>query len=557
MPRLALALLAVVLAAPASAQREGVLRLDDAADAFLVRQQALGRLGGADLGARPLAAYEARQWLDSLAADSSAMTDLDRRMLARLRGSSAGPNTGLVQRLTGAAYADGETLAAVDGPDWRLVAEPVVYLGGGPALGVADSAGGRPTNAVPFRASRGLRAAGHAGPVFFDATLLENQQAAPWVVWENRTAPRLNYVKLNDGTYDYWDVRGVVGVRSRFFEARYGRDRDRWGFGTNSLTLSGYAAPYDALQLRAQLWRLHYAAVFAELVRPVNRPSGGIPATYPRRYAAHRRLALALGRVDVELFETVVFADDSLAANRRGFQFSYLNPVLFLRAAEADAGASDNALLGAGAAWTVPAGPRLYGQVLLDELKFSELGSDWWGNKFGLLAGLRWADPGIGAFRLRNADLEIEGATLRPYLYSHRIPDNALTHYGDGLGHAAGPNARDLAVSLRWRPGPFTEVALAGSRTWRGRNTATENFGSDPRLSYETRIADYGIRTLQGIRQTETIVEGRLTQELLPSLFVEGTLSARDIRDDLDGRSRYLVVGGQLRWGLPYQRIRH
>ncbi len=556
MSRLALLALLVV-AAPAAAQREGVLHLDDAADAFLVRQQALGRLAGADLGARPLAAYEATRWLDSLAADSGAMTTVDRRTLARLRGTSAGPNVGVVQSLAGRAYADGETLAAVDGPGFRLVAEPVLYLGGGPALGIADSVGGRPTNATPYRNSRGVRAAGRAGPLFFDATVLENQQAAPWVTWEDRTTPRLTYVKLNGGTYDYWDVRGVVGVQTRFFEARYGRDRDRWGFGTNSLTLSGYAAPYDALQLRANVWRLHYSSVLAELVRPLDRPQGGIPPVNARRYAAQRRIALALGRVDVELFEMVVFADDSLAGNRRGFQFSYLNPVLFLRAAEADAGASDNAMLGAGAAWSVPGGPRVYGQMLLDELKFSEIGSDWWGNKFGFLAGLRWADPGVGAFRLRNADLEIEGATLRPYLYSHRIPDNAFTHFGDGLGHAAGPNARDLSASLRWRPGPFTELAFAGSHTWRGRNTATQNFGSDPTLSYETRVDDYGIRTLQGVRQTETIVEARLTQEVLPSVWVEGALSARQIRDAELGRTRYAALWAQLRWGLPYRRVRH
>lgn len=558
MPRLLFAFLLLVLAAPATAQREGLLHLDDAADAFLVRQQALGRLSGADLGARPLAAYEAQRWLDSLATDSAALTERDRRTLARLRGTAVGPNVSTARRWAGRAYADGETVAAVDGAGWRLVAEPVLYLSGGPALGIADSVGGRPTNAVPWRASRGVRAAGRIGPLFFDATALENQQAAPWVTWEDRSAPRLSYVKLPDGrTYEYWDVRGVVGVRSRHFEARFGRDRDRWGFGTGALVLSGYAAPYDALQLRANVWRLHYASVLAELIRPQERAPGTIPAVHGRRYAAHRRLALALGNVDLEFFETIVFADDSLAGNRRGFQFAYLNPVLFLRAAEADAGASDNALLGAGAAWSIPGGPRIYGQLLLDELKISEIGSDWWGNKYGVLAGLRWADPGLGSVRLRNADLEFEAATLRPYLYSHRIPDNALVHYGDGLGHAAGPNARDVQATLRWRPGPFTELMLAGSVTRRGRNTETENFGSDPRLSYETRIGDRGIRTGQGVRQIETIVEARLTQEVLPSLFVEGAVSARSIDDAMRGTSRYTALWAQLRWGLPFQRLRY
>ncbi len=551
--------LVVLTAGSAAAQLEGVQPLDGASETFLLRQQALGRLPQADFGVRPFSAYETNRWLDSLAAspDTASLTRLDRIQLDRLLARRPGPNVDLARRLVPGLYTDGMTAIAASGPDYRVITEPAFYVGGGPALGVADSALGRPTNSTAYRFSRGVRTAGRLGPAFFETTLLENQEARPWVSYQDQTAPKLSYTNLSDGgTYDYWDATGVVGVRWPVFEARFGRERQRWGPGLSSLMISGYAAPVTTLHLRADLGPVTYAATYAELVRPRRRPQGAIPAVFPRRYAAFHRVNVALGPVDLEVFETVVFADDSLAGNRSGFELSYLNPVLFLRAAETDVGASDNALIGVGAAWDVPGGPRLYGQVLLDEFRFGEIGTDWWGNKYGLLGGLRWADPGVGAFRLRNADLEVEAVTLRPYLYSHRIPDNALVHFGEGLGHPAGPNARDLTARLRVRPGPFTEAVLSGTYTQRGRNTATENFGSDPLLTYDTRVSDYGVSTLQGVRQNEILVEARLTQEVLPSVFVEIGGWAQSLRDAQDGRSSYVALLGQLRWGLPFRQVR-
>src|SRR5690606_21335953 len=52
-------LLAALTAAPARAQSEGLLQVEDDLHHFLERQQVLGRLPGAALGAKPLSAYEA------------------------------------------------------------------------------------------------------------------------------------------------------------------------------------------------------------------------------------------------------------------------------------------------------------------------------------------------------------------------------------------------------------------------------------------------------------------------------------------------------------------
>jgi hypothetical protein len=460
----------------------------------------------------------------------------------------------------GDGAADGANGAPAGSPrGWALTAEPAVYLAAGPALGVADSAYGRATNSVAFQASRGIHAAGHVGPLFFDTVLLENQRAAPWVQYDERSSPRLNFIKLPDGqTYDYWFATGSVGVRTRYVEARYGRERRRWGFGSGTLSLSDYAAPFDALELRTRFWRIQYTNIFGELVTPTARPRQGLPPLNPKRYAANHRLALALpGRVDLELFEHTVFADDTLNGRRSGFDFAYLNPIIFYRAVEADIGAADNVLLGMGLAWTATPGVRVYGQLLLDEFKASELGSDWWGNKYGGLVGLRLADPGVGRYRLRNVDAWGELAVQRPYLYSHRGAATGFVQGGDGLGHPAGPNSVDLAGFVRYRPAEHATVHLGGSWTRRGRNTATQNFGSDPSITYTTRVSDYGVTLLQGVRQTEWVVEGGVGYEVLPRVVVEAALSGRRLRDAELGQSSYLSTLVQLRWGLPFASQRY
>ena len=129
-------------------------------------------------------------------------------------------------------------------------------------------------------------------------------------------------------------------------------------------------------------------------------------------------------------------------------------------------------------------------------------------------------------------------------------------HYDDSLGHPAGPNTSDLSTWILYTPLPTLEVGLHASHTVRGRNTETENFGSDATLSYETRVASEGVATLQGVRQRETIVEAWTSLEVLPEVHLGGGLMYHSLADDERGRNRFATGFLQLRWGLPYQSMR-
>ena len=550
--RLFLCLIVLCCALPAWAQQDGLLQLGDPLHRFLQRQQIQGRLPTAFLSHQPLSAYDARRYLDSLDAFVPAMSGVDQRLYARFRGEAPGPGVRTFQKVMPFAFRNGRDFLSGQGDGYAIQVNPLFYLTYGRARQTERA--DRDATVPVWQNTRGVRASGHVGRhLFFETRIQENQRRDVWPVIDLQTAPRLGDTKIDDAgeVYDYWFATGIVGFRSKFFEVRLGRDRNRWGFGTGSLVLSNYATTYDQLQIRTTVWRLQYTNLFTSLALPSRSSASRF---VPRRYGAFHRLALHLpGRLDLELFESILFASsDSLGLRDSGFELAYLNPIIFLRAVEADRGSPDNALLGAGMAWRAFPGLRLYTQLLIDELTVGRIGEGWWGNKWGWLAGLDVADLGID-----NLWLRLEYARLRPYLYSHRSTTSAYLHFNDLLGHPAGANAHDVALLAEYQPATRLRAALTLAYTRRGRNPDGQNFGADPTLSSETRASDTDVRLLQGVRQTRLLVEGYAGYEFLPDVYLELALRAETIDDAETGTERYLAPFVMLRWGLPFQSVRY
>ncbi|MDT0630609.1 hypothetical protein [Rubrivirga litoralis] len=545
-PALAL-VLALLAAGPVRAQREGLLDVGSPLSDLLERQAAAGHLG-TSVGLLPISAAEGAVLLDTLAARALrgevALSRADAELLARYQGRS--PATAFGRRAPLGLYADGVSPVSYQGDGYAFEASPLLYLAAGPTRRTAVA--GRDGSGLVYQNSRGLRVAGHLGRLFFESRALENQRRPALLDYSvpRRTTPRLGFVKLSGGdTYDYFSAEGVVGYRDRFVEARFGRTRNRWGPGQGTLFLSDYAAPYDHLQLRASAGPVRYASTFARFTTPDRSAIGG-DGVLPSKYGAFHQLTLTVGRVELEAFEAVVFHDDTLNGNRSGFEIGYLNPVIFYRSVESELGSGDNALIGLGGAVRPVDGVQAYGQVLIDEFVARTFFEDAWTNKWGLLAGVHAVDlvPGLEA--------RAEYARLRPYLYGHRTEASAYVHYNDVLGHPAGPNASDAAVFLRYRPSAAVTAALNVARTRRGRDPDSVYVGADPRVPYTNRVSDVA-PTLDGVAQTEWLVEARLGYEVLPRLVVEGAAVYQSLDDAERGRDRALTGLLQLRWGLPFR----
>ncbi len=546
-------LLAVLLSAGSAvcAQTHGVLQLDDDLDRFLVRQQAAGHLPDAILTHRPLSAYQAQAYLDTLAQRRMVLGATDRALLARFRGEAAGPSVAWVQQWASFLYPNGQDFYAVEGEDYAIQINPLLYLAYG--QGRQTEKLERASSVPVWQNTRGVRGSGKVGPVFFEARVEENQRRDVPNRFDARrnTAPRLGNVQDYGGTgLDYYRATGIIGFDSRFFEIRAGRDRNRWGPGRTGLLLSDYAAPYDHLQIRTSVWRIEYVNVFATFTN-VEAPTQAAEP-FPRRYGAFHHLTLRLpGRVDVSVYEGIVFTDTSAAQRRDGFDVAYLNPILFYRSAEQDRNSPDNALVGASAAWTALPGLRLYGDLLLDEFTASLVGKENWANKWAWTLGAHLVNRPVNGL-----SLQAEWTRLRPYLYAHQTPASALLHFGDGLGHPAGPNAVDWSFFADYQATPRLQAQLNVGYTQRGRNAPSQNYGSDPRLSYNTRVSSTGVTILQGIWQTQWLVEATAGYELLPRLYAAAAVRAESLQDAETGLDRYVAPAVLLRWGLPFQSFR-
>jgi hypothetical protein len=519
------------------AQESGLLYPTDATHRFLEQQYTAGRLAGAHLLHRPLSAEEAARYLDSL--DQRPLPEADQRVLDALQGRRLPPLATAIRRSVPHLYRNGLDLVSAGIGDRILHANPHFLASFG-----AGRRTGRDRLEPAWLLSRGIRLSGRATPyLFFDLRLTATDERA--LQMDAVDAGLGAHAGTSGQPYPRSGVTGVAGFRSRFFEVRAGRERNLWGPGQGSVVLSDYAAEYDHLQIRTSFWRIQYVNLFARLSsgRMVAGMSDPSP---PPKYAALHQLSVDLpGRVQVGLFETVVFAGDTLGA-RRGFDVAYANPLVFYRAVERDRGSPDNMMLGGSLSWVATPGLRAYGQFLLDELKVNEIGKGWWGNKWGWILGLHVVDLPVQRLSLR-----AELARLRPYLYSHWGPGTNFVHHDQGLGHPAGPNAVDITLLLDYEPVPGLHAALRGAFTRRGRNTPDLNYGSDPNEPYTTRVGERGLAILQGVRQKVIWIEARAGYALLPRVFIEATMRAVTSRDALDGAYRYVLPAIQVRSGLP------
>ena len=527
----------------ASAQTDGVLQVDDDIHHFLFRQQTTGLLDFAFLTSQPLAAHVARAMLDSLATRRERLSFTDQRILDKLRGAATWRTTGAIRDRVPFVYANGVDFFSSSGDGYRFQLNPLLNARVGRAW---LSGRGDGDERVPvWQSTRGVRASGSfLDAVFFEARVEENQRRVVDARYDpdRKTAPRLGKANFDAdrNVLDYLVATGVVGYRSRFVEVRFGRDRNRWGPAVGAIGLSNFATVFDQLQIRTTFGPVQYTNVFASLATGRVQESDSV---IPKKYASMHRLSVQLPyRVELALYESVIFATDSLGA-RKSFDIAYLNPVIFLRAVEADRGSPDNVLLGGSASWVAYPGYRVYAGILLDELRVSQIGKSWWANKWAVQWGAHFVPhPSV--------DIRAEYTRLRPYLYAHREPLNAMVHYDDGLGHPAGPNAIDLLVALNARASDRLSAAITFYQTVRGRDSTGTNFGADPRLPNGTRTSDEGVDILQGVRQRERFVEVLVSYEFLPRLYGDVSVAYVEIDDAVAGLDRYVRPFVGLRWGL-------
>ncbi len=410
---------------------------------------------------------------------------------------------------------------------------PVFYFG----VGQDDNSG-----STPFINTRGAEIRGVIDEkVAFYTYLGENQAVFPGYVqrWNDRfnVVPGEGFWKrYNEHGFDYFSVRGYINFNAtKHIGVQLGYDKNVIGSGQRSMLLSDFSSSYPFLKLNAQVWKLQYQVMYAQLIADqffVADGSGSLGTReYPKKFMTMHHLSINLSdNFTLGFFESIIFNKEDSLGNSR-FELNYLNPLIFYTAIEQQAGSADNVVLGVDARWNIAGSYQLYGQFLFDEFVVSEVfsGDGWWSNKYGFQLGGKYID----VLNIPNLDLQLEYNFSRPYTYTHQTLQTSFTNYRQPLAHPIGANFKEFMAVLRYQP--IDRLSLMGrliSANY-GEDNPGENWGRNILLSYSTFEQEFGNVTGQGVPTDLLFSQLIASYQWRHNLFTDLTFTYRKEESDI------------------------
>ena len=341
-----------------------------------------------------------------------------------------------------------EHLFAIVGKDYWISIDPVLDL----RLG-KDNLSDRYT----FQNTRAIRVEGSLGKQFsFSSTIAENYARFPQYLdryaWATRPpiVPGYGLNKSEDRNYiDYPYAAGYFTYKpGKFFLFELGHGKHFIGEGYRSLFLSDNATNYPYFKIQATFWHVQYTTLWTAYqdLRPQYEQNG----VYKKKFSAIHYISWhATKKLNLGFFESVIWYNE----NRRGFDVNFLNPLIFFKTAEYEAGSNaSNTVVGLSASYKLPYKINIYGQFVLDEMTVSKFFGvkGYWANKFGYQVGLKYHD----AFAIPNLFLRAEYNQVRPYTYGHNTIANYAHNY-QALAHPWGANFKEILFEIQYRKKRF------------------------------------------------------------------------------------------------------
>jgi len=297
-------------------------------------------------------------------------------------------------------------------------------------------------------------------------------------------------------SYDYPVATGHVSYSpSKAFNIQLGHGKQFIGDGYRSLLMSDNASPYPFFKINTTFWKLKYTNTWMSLrdVRPEVTEDG----SFRTKFMANHYLSYNITkRLNIGLFESVIWEND----NNRGFDFNYLNPIIFYRAIEFSTGSrAGNALIGLSAKYKFTDRINAYGQFIIDEFSTSDVfgGNGSYKNKTGYQLGLKYYD----AFGLKNLSLQGEYNRVRPYTYSHNTIVLNYGHNNQSLAHTFGANFSEFIGIARYDEGRiFADAKLVLAKRGFEYNTTEDSFfyGGNIYGTEDERVGDLDNKVAQG-----------------------------------------------------------
>ncbi len=431
-------------------------------------------------------------------------------------------------------------LYEVNTPDFFLAVNPVIQY---------EQMFEKGNSQKLFYNSRGVTLRGMISrKVAFDFYLTDNQERDPRYVQQwiaaHSAVPGARFYKdfKGPGGVDYFDGRGSVSINaSKYIDIQFGYDKNFIGDGYRSLFLSDFSGNALFLKINTRIWKFDYENLFMELIPDGPRARGN--TLEPRKYFRMNYLSLnATKWLNVGLFDAVMFG------RKDHFDFQYLNPVLFLRAAESDIGSKDNAVVGLNVKANIKRKVQVYSQLLLDEFKLNEMvkNTGYWANKFGYQVGLKYPD----AFGISNLDIQLESNRVRPFTYSHYDSISDYTHFNQPFAHPLGANFQERIAIIKYQPLPKLYLQAKLIYYYQGLDIDSLNYGSNIFRSYDSRNKNYGYYVGDGDKVKSWNTSFLASYEVKENLFIDANLQHRTYNVASTGNSPTTVFSLGVRWNM-------
>ena len=275
---------------------------------------------------------------------------------------------------------------------------------------------------------------------------------------------------------------------NKFFNFQVGIDNNFIGEGDRSLILGDAHAPYPFVQIRSSLWRFEFVNIY-QLLRE------GPHQDRISKYASSHYLNFqATKRLQVGVFESVIFDPTDGGNLKRGFEWEYLNPFLFYRPTEYSIGSQDKIVLGTNFSYHLDS-LMIYGQFVLDDFVLNELlnRTRWWANKYAGQFGFKGKKVTSNNYQF-NYLSEINFA--RPFIYAHNTPSTNYGHQGIALAHPLGANFVEVysRVEINFKNSLKISADLLFVQQGGQGENEHPNHGQDIYWNYIDRPFEYGYR---------------------------------------------------------------
>jgi hypothetical protein len=342
---------------------------------------------------------------------------------------------------------------------------------------------------------------------------------------------------------------------AKFLNITVGQDKNFIGDGYRSMILSDYASNYPFIRLTGQLGNVQYMAMWAAMQDP-SATQVSYDVGYRKKGGVFHYLDWNVNdKLSIGFFDAVIWSQTDDAGNKRGFDWSYANPIIFLRPLEATSGSPDNSVLGFTGKYEALKNLAVYGQFLLDEFSSKEFfkGNGYHGNKFGIQLGLR----GYSAFKVSNLNFLAEFNTARPYAYSGRTQILNYGHYNEPLAHPMGANFREILTIWDYAFKRWQFTAQANLAQY-GLDEGETNSGKNIFESHNERLGNYGNTITQGIKTNLSFINARVGYIINPktNLRVEaGMISRQESNYIATGNTRWFTFGLRSTFRNIYQDI--